>query len=24
VCGFRVFYEYSWGLAFLPNVMKGY
>ena len=24
VCGFRVFYEYTWGLAFLPNVMKGY
>jgi len=23
VCGFRVYYEYSWGLAFLPAVMKG-
>ena len=23
VCGFRVFYEYNWGLAFLPTVMKG-
>jgi hypothetical protein len=24
VCGFRVFYEYTWGLTFLPNVMNGY
>jgi hypothetical protein len=24
VCGFRVFYEYTWGLTFLPNVMKEY
>jgi hypothetical protein len=23
VCGFRVFYEYTWGLAFLPNVQRG-
>ena len=23
VCGFRVFYEYNWGLVFLPTVMKG-
>jgi hypothetical protein len=22
VCGFRVFYEYTWGVAFLPNVMR--
>ena len=24
VCGFRVFYEYTWGVSFLPDVMKGY
>ena len=23
VCGFRVYYEYNWGLALLPTVMKG-
>jgi hypothetical protein len=23
VCGFRVFYEYTWGVAFLPSVMNG-
>lgn len=22
VCGFRVYYEYAWGLAFLPNIRK--
>jgi hypothetical protein len=24
VCGFRVYYEYTWGVAFLPNVMSEY
>lgn len=24
VCGFRVFYEYTWGVSFLPAVMKGH
>jgi hypothetical protein len=23
VCGFRVYYEYTWGLAFLPDIQKG-
>ena len=23
VCGFRVFYEYTWGLAFMPYVTNG-
>lgn len=24
VCGFRLYYEYTWGLSFLPSVMNGY
>jgi hypothetical protein len=23
ICGFRVYYEYTWGVSFLPNVTKG-
>jgi hypothetical protein len=23
VCGFRVMYEYTWGVSFLPTVTRG-